>query len=745
MAPVLDSGVFTAPHASAAVSLNDICFSSACVQTAASLLQSMDMNIDPCSDFYQYTCGNWIRDAIIPEDLAGFGVIESDSTYHKDKFRTILDGSYFDMLTATKSRSSFQVDTKDGINIDKKNFRVVKNYYTSCIEVESSGNEALSSFFNDVDELMYETTQTNKTQFQLTARAMEIVSYPKSTDAIVIEVGGLFTMEILPKENDRTKMTIIVYPPSEFSDTENAPLQDEDSNKLFSLTSSLLGFQNATDRDRERVSLLEDTGLKMMTDPEIYAIIGDAISVQSRLHELSKASDDSTFISYSLDELSDALPFVHWASIIESNVPQDRDISDLYVQIFNVEYFQELEYYSSVDDPTRKLHKDAIANYLVLHKIYQDASKLDAEMRRIMPDTPFQTRSNLCVEKVLENLHLVSGRFYSMFTSNGESDRVKLSEMAEAIKESLGNRIKKASWLDNSTRSSAIRKLDAMQKSIGYSTASPDERSPKDIHEFLRGLEADADNFYDNEKAVAQWTLQIYWDTIGRTISPTEWVGVATPQVVNAFNLLSKNSIFVSAAFAQKPNYDKYYPDYLNYGGIGQTLGHEFSHAFDDYGSQYDEFGIERNWWSEETKYKYMDKSQCFIDQYSKASIIDEKGKKYAIDGSLTLGENIADNEGLAATYDAYIKSKENGAGYNPILPGLQDFSPEALFFINAGRSFCSKPLPGSIKDSIKDEHAPDAVRANKVFQNSKEFAQVFKCPIGSKMNPANTEKCSIW
>ncbi|KAG1091661.1 hypothetical protein G6F42_019381 [Rhizopus arrhizus] len=111
----------------------------------------------------------------------------------------------------------------------------------------------------------------------------------------------------------------------------------------------------------------------------------------------------------------------------------------------------------------------------------------------------------------------------------------------------------------------------------------------------------------------------------------------------------------------------------------------------------------------------------------------------------LTLGENIADNEGLAATYDAYIKSKENGAGYNPILPGLQDFSPEALFFINAGRSFCSKPLPGSIKDSIKDEHAPDAVRANKVFQNSKEFAQVFKCPIGSKMNPANTEKCSIW
>lgn len=86
-------------------------------------------------------------------------------------------------------------------------------------------------------------------------------------------------------------------------------------------------------------------------------------------------------------------------------------------------------------------------------------------------------------------------------------------------------------------------KLDAMQKSIGYSISSPDQRSPKDINDYLRGLEADANNFYDNEKAVIQWTLQVYWDTIGRTISPTEWIGVVSPQVVNAFNLLSKNSV----------------------------------------------------------------------------------------------------------------------------------------------------------------------------------------------------------
>jgi predicted metalloendopeptidase len=112
------------------------------------------------------------------------------------------------------------------------------------------------------------------------------------------------------------------------------------------------------------------------------------------------------------------------------------------------------------------LHKEAILNYLILHKIHRDASKLDSEMRRLMPDIPFQTRSNLCVEKVLDNLNLVSGRFYSMFAINGESDRLKLGEMAESIKESLGNRIKQADWLDNSTRASAIKKVNVTNKII---------------------------------------------------------------------------------------------------------------------------------------------------------------------------------------------------------------------------------------------------------------------------------------
>jgi hypothetical protein len=160
-----------------------------------------------------------------------------------------------------------------------------------------------------------------------------------------------------------------------------------------------------------------------------------------------------------METLTDLFPFVNWLSVFHANIPKNRDISNITIQMYNVDYFSELSYFFNVNDPTRVLHKDGIINYLILHKILQDGPKLDTELRRMMPDTPFQTRSSLCVDKILDNFGLVAGRYYSMITSAGESDRLKLEEMADTIKESLGNRIKNADWLDESTRTSAMRKV----------------------------------------------------------------------------------------------------------------------------------------------------------------------------------------------------------------------------------------------------------------------------------------------
>lgn len=93
-----------------------------------------------------------------------------------------------------------------------------------------------------------------------------------------------------------------------------------------------------------------------------------------------------------------------------------------------------------------------------------------------------------------------------------------------------------------------------MNKAIAYSTDTPDQRSPSGMRDYMSGLSQSAGNFYDNEKSVIKWTLKTYWDTLGREMSSTEWIGVTTPQVVNAFNLLSKNSVRIDLGFLNKQN-----------------------------------------------------------------------------------------------------------------------------------------------------------------------------------------------
>ncbi|KAI8972993.1 hypothetical protein BDB01DRAFT_808282 [Pilobolus umbonatus] len=739
MPPVSDAVVIQLP------THHEFCLTPTCVATASSILNSLNMNIDPCSDFYKYTCDHWIKKTIIPEELAGLGVVEQETKQHKEQLRVILDGTYSDLLEATHSPSSFLVDNERGRKIDKKIFKTIQDYYVSCKDAGFYTNDGFYDLFQDINILTYEMSyqETTDTPFHITSDMITYLSYPKSTDSLMISMGGLFALEVVPSVENRTEMSILLTTPFEFEDVQQIPFLEHGREALIGVVFSIFSSNNDTDRERERLELLQQHQLHPMTDAEIYSMVDKAIAVQKKLYNLS-LSPDPLYNIYDPFTMQTLYPFMDWIQMLDDNVPEDRNLSNLTIQIEHPSYFNELAVYFNIDDGSRVINKDSIQSYLLLNKLLRDAPKLDGVVRRHVPDTPFQTRSGICVDKVLNNFGLVIGRYYAMVASQGEKDRSKLEEMAQNIKAALGDRITSSDWLDATTRASAVKKLNMMEDAISYSTTSPDTRSPREMYDYLSGLAMDTDTFYKNEQAVDQWIVHQIWDTIGRRVERNEWVGVGVPQTVNAFNLLSKNSIFLSVGFAQKPNYDYEYPDYINYGGIGQTLGHEYSHGFDDYGSVYDEYGMERNWWSSEVKQKYIKKTQCYINQYSRVTIRDEKGRKYKIDGSLTLGENIADNEGLSATYDAFIKLKESGKGNNPILPGLQNFSPESLFFISAARSFCSKPMPGSIQDSIKDEHAPDSVRANMIFQNSKHFSKVFNCPVGSPMNP-NKPKCKIW
>lgn len=217
--------------------------------------------------------------------------MEVESKRLKDKLRMILDGTYKDLLSATLSRSSFQVEHADDIKIDKKNFGIIQDYYNSCLDIEINSDNVLSSFFQDLSQLKYEEefSQQQNLTFRITPNIMTILTYPKSSDSIIIEVGGLFSMEISPDATDKKIMSIALYPPSEFNDLYVAPFQDEGSTKLFGLVSSVFGMKNSTARDRDRLSYLMESGLEALSDDKLYTLVEDAITVQQRLFQLTNS------------------------------------------------------------------------------------------------------------------------------------------------------------------------------------------------------------------------------------------------------------------------------------------------------------------------------------------------------------------------------------------------------------------------------------------------------------------------
>ena len=187
--------------------------------------------------------------------------------------------------------------------------------------------------------------------------------------------------------------------------------------------------------------------------------------------------------------------------------------------------------------------------------------------------------------------------------------------------------------------------------------------------------------------------------------------------------------------------YDPSVPQYLSYGAFGSVSGHELSHgkptleymsiprliklAFDSMGRHYDETGNFTDWWDNSTVEAFQDKAQCFIDQYHKFTVPNPNGEPIHVNGRLTLGENIADAGGVNAAFAAWKEAE--GSTSEDLLPGLQSFTKEQLFFISYGNWWCGKVRPETAVNLVyRDPHAPTRARILGTMANSPDFRESF-------------------
>ncbi|MCE7061821.1 M13 family metallopeptidase [Dyadobacter sp. CY343] len=307
-----------------------------------------------------------------------------------------------------------------------------------------------------------------------------------------------------------------------------------------------------------------------------------------------------------------------------------------------------------------------------------------------------------------------------------EEDKKKVAEMIENVRTVYGERIDKLTWMGDSTKAKAHKKLKAFTYKIGYPDKWKDYSS----------IEIAPDKLFENVISASLYGHKEAVEKIGKEVDKKEW-GM-TPQTVNAYYNPLNNEVVFPAGILQPPFYNRNADDAINYGGIIAVIGHEFTHGFDDQGSQFDDEGNLKNWWTASDRANFDKLTKKYIEYFNGIEAL----PGFNINGALTIGENVADLGGLTLAYYALQKSLEGKKEPAPI----DGFNWKQRFFLGWAQVWHMNTTNEALRNQIQtDPHAPAKDRINGPLPHLKEFQAAFGCTPGTKMALADSAKIMIW
>ena len=302
--------------------------------------------------------------------------------------------------------------------------------------------------------------------------------------------------------------------------------------------------------------------------------------------------------------------------------------------------------------------------------------------------------------------------------------RERAQAMVAGIIQAFDRRIDALAWMAPATKAEAKAKLRTIRVSVGY----PD-RWPS-----YEGLDLRPDDAWGNAERLERFEYRRALEKLRTPVDRDEWT--PTPQQVNAYNMPAMNALNFPAAILQPPFFDPARPDAMNYAAIGAIIGHEVSHSFDNIGAAFDSRGRLRNWWTPEDSAHFSASTTRLARQYDAYRPLPD----LAINGNLTLAENIADLAGLAAAYDAWRASL--GGREAPVVGGLTGDQQFFLSFAQMWRARYREPLLRRI--ILTDGHSPDPFRALMV-RNLDPWYEAFSVRPGEALYLAPAERVRIW
>lgn len=434
--------------------------------------------------------------------------------------------------------------------------------------------------------------------------------------------------------------------------------------------------------------------------------------------EASKAPDiiENEYNVYKLDNLDNLAPKVKIKDMMK----------DAKLDNANTIILSNPKWLKALNDIYKEENLQLIKDYIEINNIAGIAGCLGEDFQKAQEEFSKQylgTNGDIPKEEKAINAvdSLLSEPFGKIYIEKYFSDRTKknVEEITKEIINTYEKRIDNLDWMSNETKTKAKEKLDKIGVQIGY----PDKW--KDYSEVeIRSFE-EGGSLLENLNNIAKFEEDKQVEKINKTVDKNEFL--CSPQTINAFYNPTTNTITVPAGILQKPFYDESGKKEKILGGIGAVIGHEISHAFDNTGSQFDGDGNFNNWWTDEDYKKFEEKTNKVREFYNNVKLSNGEN----VNGSLTVGENIADIGGMACVLD--------------ILKDTQSVDYESFFESNADiwREICTKEY-----EELKlknDSHSPNKVRVNAVLPQFDEFYKTYGVKESDNMYVKPEDRLKIW
>ena len=321
-----------------------------------------------------------------------------------------------------------------------------------------------------------------------------------------------------------------------------------------------------------------------------------------------------------------------------------------------------------------------------------------------------------------------------------------MDALVRRLLDAYGESIRGLDWMSEDTKVKALDKLATFNLKIGYPVKWRDYST--------LNLDPEA-TIVENVRAANAHATDREWAKLGRPVDRDEWY--MTPQTVNAYYNPTQNEIVFPAAILQPPFFDTEADDAVNFGAIGAVIGHEIGHGFDDQGSRYDGEGNLSNWWTDEDRAAFEERTHALIDQYDALTptILLEQGEESEeddertlphVNGALTIGENIGDLGGLTIAWKAWVASLAEQGLTPHTAPVIDGITGPQRFFYSWARAWRTATRPQFARQMLAiDPHSPAEFRCNQVLRNLDTFARAFDVTPGDAMWLEPSQRVTIW